>query len=393
VAGGWLSADYLAPDWVADGYLPKQPYVPTPGAWVNKRYLSKKYVSENWLRSFDAALGATIAVDNVPALLLAVLPGSARQTTKVNATTVTVPLDKFATVVVASNVGTRVTQANVPGLVLADFDTTVNGGISQVADITFTLEVESSFGYVKAVAADTAAVALAAIDAIVTTGANVNVAATRVDVPLVALPTSAKANSSTRAVSSIATPLQVFACAVSAGRVIDVLGLPLATPLTVIPVGVAAASSTHVVATLAQLPLETYSVGVEPEAAETEQPSGGGWGFHALELARRKRRKKRQQEIEEETEQIEDPTDRQIAKLLREQEAEDEGTQEFERLAEIVEDADLDAARQYSAAVADAFSKALETGKREAFVELERELKNAREEEEFLLTALLMLMD
>jgi hypothetical protein len=256
VAGAWVGADYLAPGWVADGYLPKSAYVVGAGAWVNQGYISRKYVSPEWLYSYSAGAAAAVTVGNVPAILLAVLPGSARQTTKVNATSATVPLATFAA---TANAGTIVAQTNAPGIALAPFATSVDGTIHQIADVTFTIEVESQFGYEKLVSQQAvAACALNAIDAIVTVGANVNVAATQVSVPLVALSTSVKANSSTRAVSSVPTPLQVFAADVSVGKTVDVIGVPIAIALAAIPVSVAGSSNqpTSVTATLAELPLD-----------------------------------------------------------------------------------------------------------------------------------------
>jgi hypothetical protein len=124
------------------------------------------------------------------------------------------------------------------------------------------------------------------------------------------------------------------------------------------------------------------------------QPTGG-WLFlneYEQELRRRQKRKKEQEELEEATEQIEDTTDRQIAQLLREQEAKDEKRKELQRLAEIVrQNADIEAARQYGAKVAKAYERALTQGNFSALQALDRELKKARDEEEALLLQAFML--
>jgi hypothetical protein len=129
-------------------------------------------------------------------------------------------------------------------------------------------------------------------------------------------------------------------------------------------------------------------------ATPADQPVGG-WGFfnaYEAEQRRRRLRDRKRRELEEETEQIQDALDREIAELLREQEAIDEKRKDLDRLAAIAKaNADLDAARQYSERVAVAYARALEKGTFSALEALDRELKRAHEEEEFLLTALLML--
>ena len=168
MAGGWAGADYLSAGWVAEGWLSKQPYVASPGAWVNEGYLSRKYVSSTWLHYVVTGTGATITVQNVPGVLLAALPGSARQTTKVNATEPTLALGVLAATV---NASTKVAQANVPGLALAAFNGTTNGSVYQIANVTFTIEVAATFAIVDAVnVSNVPGLALAAITAIVTEG-------------------------------------------------------------------------------------------------------------------------------------------------------------------------------------------------------------------------------
>lgn len=138
----------------------------------------------------------------------------------------------------------------------------------------------------------------------------------------------------------------------------------------------------------------SVSVVVAPVADES---ATGGWlflNYYEAELQRRKARERRRKELEEETERIEDDLDRNIAQLLREQEAKDEKRKDLERLAIIAkQNADLEAARQYSERVAKAYERALVQGNFSALEALDRELKRAAEEEEFLMMALMLLVD
>jgi hypothetical protein len=135
------------------------------------------------------------------------------------------------------------------------------------------------------------------------------------------------------------------------------------------------------------------SGGVRP--AEEESGGSGGYGFanlYEIELQRRRRRKKEREALEQATEQIEDTTDREIAQLLRIQEAKDEKRKELQRLAEIIrQNADIEAAKQYGAKVAKAYERALMQGNFSALQALDRELKKARDEEEALLLQAFML--
>lgn len=138
----------------------------------------------------------------------------------------------------------------------------------------------------------------------------------------------------------------------------------------------------------------TVSRGPKPE--EDESPTGG-WLFmnmYEAELQRRRREKEEREELERLTEGIEDALDRSIARLLREQEAKDAKRAEMERLAKLAkQNADIQAARAYSERVAAAFQSALEKGNFSALERLDRELQRAREEEEFLLLAMIQVLD
>jgi hypothetical protein len=127
-----------------------------------------------------------------------------------------------------------------------------------------------------------------------------------------------------------------------------------------------------------------------------DQPSGG-WGFlNDFDLERRRRRAiaRKRKELEEETEQIQDELDRAIAPELRKQEAIDEKRDSLNRLKELAKKhADIEAARQYSERVATAFARALAQGNFSAMEALDRELQRARDEEDFMVQAFMLLLD
>jgi hypothetical protein len=127
-----------------------------------------------------------------------------------------------------------------------------------------------------------------------------------------------------------------------------------------------------------------------------EQPSGG-WMFlrtYESETRRRREELRKRQELEEETDRIENDLDRSIAQLLREQEAIDAKRADLDRLAEIAkQNADLEAARRYSARVAEALAEALTAENYKALSNLDRELRKAREEEEALMFSMMLLLD
>lgn len=141
----------------------------------------------------------------------------------------------------------------------------------------------------------------------------------------------------------------------------------------------------------------TIYVSLGPQPVSDEQPTGG-WLFlneYERELRRRKRRERERRELEEETERIQDALDREIAQLLREQEAKDERRAELQRLKELArKDANIAAARRYSESVAKALEAAIVDESLRAIARLEKELKKAREQEEheFLLLASSLLL-
>lgn len=138
-------------------------------------------------------------------------------------------------------------------------------------------------------------------------------------------------------------------------------------------------------------PRGDYSGKTEQVIVEvTDQPTGG-WLFLSTYESELQRRRKRKEEVEEDLEQITDSVDREIAEILR---PELERDAELQRLRELaIKDANKRAAKQYSERVSKAFTRAINQGNRSAMEALDRELKRAQEEEEFLVTAVMMLLD
>ena len=133
----------------------------------------------------------------------------------------------------------------------------------------------------------------------------------------------------------------------------------------------------------------------EPESpTATESFSGGFVVAYEREVARRRRERKKRQEREEEAERIEEETTREIARLLHEQEAKDARRAELQRLSELV---DTYARRGTQATLNDRVEKAIQKAAAKQTVwslyALERELKRAHEEEEFILSALQFVID
>lgn len=138
---------------------------------------------------------------------------------------------------------------------------------------------------------------------------------------------------------------------------------------------------------------ETPFVSPEP----IEQPSGGWPVFAARyeqESAKRRKTRQEQEEREEETERIQNRLDREIAELLRKQEAVDERKAYLELLGALAKDKpDIEAARAYSDRVAVAYARAIAQQNYSALEALDRELQRAVEEEEWLINALILLIE
>jgi hypothetical protein len=127
------------------------------------------------------------------------------------------------------------------------------------------------------------------------------------------------------------------------------------------------------------------------------EAASGGWGFlgsYESELQRRRARARERKRLEEETDEIQDDLDRNIAQLLREQEAIDDRRQELDRLKDLArESQDIAAAKRYSERVATAFERAIARGNFSALEALDREMQRANEEEEFLILSMTLLLN
>ncbi len=92
-----------------------------------------------------------------------------------------------------------------------------------------------------------------------------------------------------------------------------------------------------------------------------------------------------------ETAAIPDPLDREIGQLLRAKEAKDNRAGELQRLKSLAEQFDTaDAQRIFGPRVAKALERAVRQGNYSALEALDRELKRAHEEEQFILHAALV---
>lgn len=134
----------------------------------------------------------------------------------------------------------------------------------------------------------------------------------------------------------------------------------------------------------------TVSLG---EAPVQDTQSGGGW-WPDYEHVRRAREKRRREieEAEEATRQLQDETDRQIAALLREQEARDAERADLQRLQKLAD--------RYSGQklglpkpVSTALINAYEARTKNSLQQLRREVERANEDEEMAFIVSLLMMD
>ena len=139
-----------------------------------------------------------------------------------------------------------------------------------------------------------------------------------------------------------------------------------------------------------------YSVG---EAVEVviETPTGG-WMFVGVFDDFRRRKIEDEEERKEKEQQIaviESPVDREIANILQSEQRIADREKELQRLESLVAQSfsnkDLPLAKAYNERVAKAFVRAAVQGNFSAVEALEREMERAREDEEFLLLAMVML--
>ena len=131
---------------------------------------------------------------------------------------------------------------------------------------------------------------------------------------------------------------------------------------------------------------------VQAPSAPDSLPAGSG-GFlyeYGLYLRRAAKKRRRQKELEEEARALKDKVDREIAELLRLQEAEDEKRDNLARLQRLVQKHSKDAL-ELSDRAKIAYVRALTQANFSALEALDRELQRMIEEEE--ITALMILLN
>jgi hypothetical protein len=163
----------------------------------------------------------------------------------------------------------------------------------------------------------------------------------------------------------------------------------VATTITVVGTLTGAGAMTGVT-TLTFTPSGTLTDASAPPAV-TEQPSGGYGFFNEYELyrQRRARRKAQERREQEEADEIQADLDRQIAKLLKEQEAKDAERADFARLQRIA-DAYAGTRQPVPRPIAATMLKAYEERSRNALEQLEREMNRMLEEEEMTVLQLML---
>lgn len=141
----------------------------------------------------------------------------------------------------------------------------------------------------------------------------------------------------------------------------------------------------------------TVEVTADAVVTDVTAPSGG-WDFMMkFEDFREKREKDKseREKVREEIEAIKDETDREIAQILQKDLALESREKELKDLEFLVattfRNEDIEKAKAHSERVAKAFVRAAVQSNRSAVEALEREMDRAREEDEFLLIAMMVL--
>jgi hypothetical protein len=135
-----------------------------------------------------------------------------------------------------------------------------------------------------------------------------------------------------------------------------------------------------------------FSVGqISANGGDAASAFGGGFLYaYELEQSRRRKKRREQEDLEEDAEALKDQMDREIALLLRKQEAEDERRAELDRLQRLVRDHSRNAL-ELSDRAKIAYVRALTQANFSAMEALDRELQRMLEEEE--ITALMILLN
>jgi len=149
-------------------------------------------------------------------------------------------------------------------------------------------------------------------------------------------------------------------------------------------------------ASIAFVTTRGYSVGEAVEVIPT-QPVGGWDKLSQFDdhILRKRREDEESERKRQEIRDIESPVDLEIAQILQRDERQAEREKQLSDLEQLVtttfSNADLPDIREFSERVEKAFIRASVQGNFSALEAFEREFERAREEEEFLLMAMIML--
>ena len=130
----------------------------------------------------------------------------------------------------------------------------------------------------------------------------------------------------------------------------------------------------------------------EPEAEE-QTSTGGFWFDYDREMYRRDEELKKRERLEAESQQIKDRLDREIAQEYRKKEAEQSRLAELHRLAKLANIHQRSIKSIFSDRALVAAERAITKGNYSALEAFEREVGRAREEEFFLMQALMMVLN
>jgi hypothetical protein len=134
---------------------------------------------------------------------------------------------------------------------------------------------------------------------------------------------------------------------------------------------------------------------VEPPPTEAPEIGGGGgwWPWWRIEEDRRQRERERLKQLRADTDLIDEPIAREIAKIERDIESVVQRNEELSRLRQAAEKYGKESAtNEYNERVAAALDRAIRQGNYSALEALEREMLRAEDEQAFLLMALTLIL-
>lgn len=138
----------------------------------------------------------------------------------------------------------------------------------------------------------------------------------------------------------------------------------------------------------------TITVSAGPRPDTSSEGSGGIWFEMEALRERARRRKKREEDEERETQEIQDQRDREIAQLLKKQEAKDDERDELARIQTLADRYAGQAMKEgVPRSVAAAVLKAHEERSRNALEQMQREIQKLLDEEEQAVISLLLMDD